>query len=365
MNEKHLFAHGHLRDALEAHRQKMVAAIDGADVTQVTDGQPVEDIAHAFVQEFVVDAPVLTEGAVSVDVVETKVDVRYDHRRFIMDTSRPAYVPGIRATYFVPFTGDGGLFKLRPNTFTTVYPFASEVGKGELRFVSERADEDVAGTKADFDHNLKLIKEYLEWVTNDVNAFNASLPADARQRVQARQVRLQQLQQGVSGLGIPIRRPGASPSSGSIAIKPKAVKKPQPQETFDVALSFAGEQRDYVEQVATGLRDAGVSVFYDTFQRADLWGKNLVDHLAGVYQKGSRYVVMFISKEYVEKAWTTHERQHAQARALLAKEEYILPARFDDTDVPGMTNTVGHVDLRKTTPAELVTLIRAKVVKSS
>ena len=45
--------------------------------------------------------------------VETKVDVRYDHRRFIMDTSRPAYVPGIRATYFVPFTGDGGLFKLQ------------------------------------------------------------------------------------------------------------------------------------------------------------------------------------------------------------------------------------------------------------
>ena len=131
-----------------------------------------------------------------------------------------------------------------------------------------------------------------------------------------------------------------------------------------MALSFAGEQRDYVEQVATGLKNAGVSVFYDTFQRADLWGKNLVDHLAGVYQKGSRYVVMFISKEYVAKAWTTHERQHAQARALLAKEEYILPARFDDTDVPGMTNTVGHVDLRQTTPAELVTLIRAKVGKS-
>jgi hypothetical protein len=73
---------------------------------------------------------------------------------------------------------------------------------------------------------------------------------------------------------------------------------------FDVALSFAGEQRAYVEQVATGLREASVSVFYDTFERVDLWGKNLVDHLAGIYQRRSRYVVMFISKEYVEKAWT-------------------------------------------------------------
>jgi hypothetical protein len=95
-----------------------------------------------------------------------------------------------------------------------------------------------------------------------------------------------------------------------------------------------------------------------------LWGKNLVDHLAGIYQKRSRYVAMFVSKEYVEKAWTTHERQHAQARALLAKEEYILPARFDDTEVPGMTSTVGYVDLRQTSAPELVQLILRKLGKA-
>ena len=44
-------------------------------------------------------------------------------------------------------------------------------------------------------------------------------------------------------------------------------------------------------------------------------------------------------------------------RALFAQEEYILPARFDDTDVPGMTKTVAFQDLRRTTPAELVELI--------
>ena len=51
-----------------------------------------------------------------------------------------------------------------------------------------------------------------------------------------------------------------------------------------------------------GLAGLDVSVFYDMFERADLWGKNLVDHLAGIYQKRSRYVVMFISRRYVEKA---------------------------------------------------------------
>ena len=35
---------------------------------------------------------------------------------------------------------------------------------------------------------------------------------------------------------------------------------------YDVALSFAGEQRDYVEQVAVILRANSFSVFYDGFE---------------------------------------------------------------------------------------------------
>ena len=115
--------------------------------------------------------------------------------------------------------------------------------------------------------------------------------------------------------------------------------------------------------MANGLKASGVEVFYDDFEKATLWGKNLVDHLAQIYQQSSRYVVMFISEHYVQKAWPKHERQHAQARALIATDEYILPARFDDTEVPGMTNTVGHVDLRKVPPEELVALILKKVGK--
>ena len=72
-------------------------------------------------------------------------------------------------------------------------------------------------------------------------------------------------------------------------------------EKYDIALSFAGENRAYVEEVAAGLKAAGVKVFYDAFEKANLWGKNLIDHLADIYSN-ARYVVLFISKEYVEKA---------------------------------------------------------------
>lgn len=101
------------------------------------------------------------------------------------------------------------------------------------------------------------------------------------------------------------------------------------QPEYDVALSFAGEDRPYVEQVAQALKEAGIKVFYDDYERAKLWGRELYSHLDYVYRKASKYCVVFISRAYASKVWTNHERVSAQARALEENEEYVLPARFD------------------------------------
>jgi len=53
---------------------------------------------------------------------------------------------------------------------------------------------------------------------------------------------------------------------------------------YDVALSFAGEDRAYVEEVANSLNNRGVKVFYDLFEEANLWGKNLYEYLSEIYQ---------------------------------------------------------------------------------
>lgn len=86
--------------------------------------------------------------------------------------------------------------------------------------------------------------------------------------------------------------------------------------SYDVALSFAGEQRAYVEKVAAALRRRGIRPFYDDYEQAVLWGKDLYEHLDWVYQKAARYCVLFASEAYARKVWTTHERRSAQARAL-------------------------------------------------
>jgi len=86
--------------------------------------------------------------------------------------------------------------------------------------------------------------------------------------------------------------------------------------------------------------------FYDEHERASLWGKDLYEHLDDIYRNAARYCVLFISKHYAKRLWTSHERKSTQARAFTENREYILPARFDATPLPGLLPTVGYVDLK-------------------
>ncbi len=130
---------------------------------------------------------------------------------------------------------------------------------------------------------------------------------------------------------------------------------------FDVALSFAGEDRAYVAEVAEALRQMDIRVFYDKYETASLWGKNLYEHLQDIYFSKSQYVVMFLSKNYARKLWTNHERKSAQARAFESHQEYILPARFDDTEIPGILPTVGYINLKDYSPRDFALLIKEKI----
>lgn len=133
---------------------------------------------------------------------------------------------------------------------------------------------------------------------------------------------------------------------------------------YDVAFSFAGEDRKYVEQVALFLKKRNIAVFYDHFEEENLWGKNLVTYLEEIYTHKSRLCVIFISQNYIRKEWTCYESAAAAVRMLssnLKRKEYLLPVKFDDTQVPGVLNTIGFIDGKWKTPGELGDLIIKKL----
>jgi hypothetical protein len=129
---------------------------------------------------------------------------------------------------------------------------------------------------------------------------------------------------------------------------------------YDVVFSFAGEDRVYVDKVANILKDKGVKVFYDDFEEVNLWGKDLAIYFDRIYSKDSRYAVLFVSKSYREKRWTIHELKMALQRAL-NQEEYILPAKFDDTKLDGISSNIKFIDLREKSEESFSEIILQKL----
>jgi hypothetical protein len=130
---------------------------------------------------------------------------------------------------------------------------------------------------------------------------------------------------------------------------------------YQIGLSFAGEDRKYVDQVANELKKLGISVFYDNYEQVDLWGKDLYQHLNDVYKNKCEYCIVFVSEHYAKKLWTIHELKSAQTKAFNENKEYILPAKFDDTELPGVNSTVGYIDCNKISPKDLAKLAARKV----
>ncbi len=141
-------------------------------------------------------------------------------------------------------------------------------------------------------------------------------------------------------------------------------KLPQNRD-YHVALSFAGEQRGYVEEVARHLAARGIAVFYDGFEQAGLWGKDGAEAFHDVYAERAMYVAMFISKAYAAKAWTRYERQSAISRMLEEEGEYVLPIRFDETPIPGLPKTIFFLRAEDYSPAELSMVIAKKLGKAA
>jgi glucokinase len=130
---------------------------------------------------------------------------------------------------------------------------------------------------------------------------------------------------------------------------------------FEVALSYASEDRPYVRRVADRLAAQGVSLFYDEFAKTLTWGTELPETFNDIFGGKARFAVAFISAYYISKPWPMHEGRSAIAKALVEHRTYFLPVKLDDSDLPGLRRTVGYVDARSTSPEELADMIIEKL----
>lgn len=124
---------------------------------------------------------------------------------------------------------------------------------------------------------------------------------------------------------------------------------------FQVALSFPGEQRSYVLEVAQLLtnRLGEHAVFYDDWYKHELARPNLDTYLQRIYHQETQLLVPFLCADYEKKEWCGLEWRAIRdlIKQNYRQDEDIMPLRFDDTQIDG------YIDLRMHTPEQISELI--------
>ena len=124
---------------------------------------------------------------------------------------------------------------------------------------------------------------------------------------------------------------------------------------FKIALSFPGEKRKYVEQVADNLKSklGEDTVFYDFDYQAYLCHPNADIILQNIYHRQSEIIVIFLCKEYSEKEWCGLELR--AIRDLIKKKQghRLIIVRFDNEPVDGFYSIDGYLDAQKFSPEQI------------
>ncbi|MGC1122136.1 MAG: TIR domain-containing protein [Candidatus Methanofastidiosia archaeon] len=134
---------------------------------------------------------------------------------------------------------------------------------------------------------------------------------------------------------------------------------------FDIAISFAGEDREIAEELAKELWARGVEVFYDRFFKGKIWGKELTKYFQEVYGPKTKYVVLLLSKHYPVKKWTGFEFSIMREEAERRETEFILPVKLDSTEMKGVKKDVAYLDFREEGIVGIINCLMEKIPEVS
>ena len=146
--------------------------------------------------------------------------------------------------------------------------------------------------------------------------------------------------------------------------KPLRVKKVDiTSHCFDVAFSFPGEVRDYVEKTANLLIEelGDNAVFYDNNFKAQLARPSLDTVLQNIYRNQAKLVVVYLCEKYQEKKWCSVEFRAIQESLFERELDKIMFVRMDQGKVEGVFNTDGFIDGSNHTPEDVAEFIQERL----
>jgi 5'-deoxynucleotidase YfbR-like HD superfamily hydrolase len=132
---------------------------------------------------------------------------------------------------------------------------------------------------------------------------------------------------------------------------------------FLVALSFPGEHRPFVAQVADALAQqvGRERVLYDHFFEHEFARPNLDTHLQKLYHDDSELVVVFLGGEYARTEWPGLEWRAVRDLIKKKRDASVMLVRTDDKTIPGMFSIDGYIDMADHSPISIAILITERL----
>lgn len=106
---------------------------------------------------------------------------------------------------------------------------------------------------------------------------------------------------------------------------------------FEIAISFAGENRKLAKYIAEQFEQIDVPVFYDELYESNYLGKAWSKEFERIFIKDSRYVVCLLDSFHKEKIWPTFERECFKKRV---PNGDVIPIYLDDTIFVGIPDDI-------------------------
>ena len=230
MKQNYLFHKYDLRNRCERQKVKLKQEVETYEADYLLNVKD-EDVQAYLLDKYQIEPVVLhPDQATSLGARDVDIDVSRDPMRLIHDRSRPFYLKGTMMTVHIPFTGNKELFYCRASSFG-LNPPSGKVTQDYLELSFQQLDVDGAKLKTEYNRTLKSVSRYIEWIQNDLQSYNAGLPALIQQVVSARKIKLSKDRDLETSFGIPLART-ANPAPFPAVTRKPPIRRPKAAPMF-------------------------------------------------------------------------------------------------------------------------------------
>ena len=227
----YLFTENSLSDVLSAQGKAILTHIDSIQPDQLLN-TGIEDWCDYCEKEYTIEPISLHEDRAHAEQSEVQIDVSQDPLRCIRDRHRPFYIPGTCVSLTIPFNGDKGLFRFRPNSFS-MNPPCGVVDEHNLTISVDVLDHDSKAVKSSIDQTLSQIRSSLNTVKGQVEEFNKTVRQIAKDRLEFRRNKLLKDRGLVEALGFPLKLRDDMPPTYVVPTARRKPPSPQPVATTE------------------------------------------------------------------------------------------------------------------------------------